>query len=164
MENEAPGFLNTTRGAIQWRRNQQVWIRRMIQGPSRMMIEIVTTLGAPEPMTHQELFSLMVAICCMLKQRVCENMRITWASKREDQLHTFNWEATLMVPTASGRQLVHTSAGRSGKYVHVWFTGMPEVLKHFQQALHHVPDPITGDATRFLYTLLLTPSTVRQCE
>ena len=64
------------------------------------MIEIVTTLGTPEPMTHHELFSLMVAICWMLKQRVCENMRISWTCKRQDQLRTFNWEATLMVPTA----------------------------------------------------------------
>ena len=62
VEDEALGFLNSTRDAIQWRRNQQVWIRLQIYGAYRMKVEIVTTLGAPEPMTHQELFSLMVAI------------------------------------------------------------------------------------------------------
>ena len=67
VEDEAQGFLDTTRDAIQWRRNQQVWIRLLVQGPSRMMLETVTTYGAPEPMTHQELFALMVAFCWMLK-------------------------------------------------------------------------------------------------
>ena len=52
VEDEAQGFLDTTRDAIQWRRNQQVWIRLLVQGPSRMMLEIVTTLGTPEPVTH----------------------------------------------------------------------------------------------------------------
>ena len=156
------GFLNTTCDAVQWRRNQQVWIRLLVQGPSRMMLEIVTTFGAPGPMTHQERLSLMVAMYWMLKRRVCENTRISWTRKREDQLHTFNWEATLMVPTAAGRRPVRTSAGRSGECYHVWVAGMPEVLKHFQRALFHVADPISGDATRFLYTLLLTLPSVRQ--
>ena len=61
-----------------------------------------------------------------------------------------------------GRRPVRTSAGGSGEYYHVWFAGMPEVLKHFQQALFHVVDPISGDATRFLYTLLLTLPSVSQ--
>ena len=52
VEDEALGFLDSTRDAIQWCQNQQVWIRLLIQGPSRVMVEIVTTLGAPEPMTH----------------------------------------------------------------------------------------------------------------
>ena len=91
----------------------------------------------------------MVAICWMLKQRVCENMRTSWTRKREDQLHTFNWEATLMVPTAAGRRPVRTSAGGSRECYHAWFAGMPEVLKHFQQALFYVADPISRDATRF---------------
>ena len=30
VEDEALGFLDSTRYAIQWRRNQQVWIRLMI--------------------------------------------------------------------------------------------------------------------------------------
>ena len=88
-------------------------------------------------------------------------MRISWTRKRED-LHTFNWEATLMVPTAAGRWPVRTSAGRSGEYYHIWFAGMPEVLKHFQQALFHVADPTSGDATRFLCTLLLALPSVKQ--
>ena len=49
VEDEA---LDTTRDAVQWRRNQEVWIRLLVQGPSRMMLEVVTTFGAPEPMTH----------------------------------------------------------------------------------------------------------------
>ena len=104
----------------------------------------------------------MVAVYWMLKQRVCENMRISWTRKREDQLHTFNWEATLMVPSAAGRRSVRTSAGRPGEYYHVWFAGMPEVPNHFQQALFHVADPTSGNATCFLYTLLLTLPLVRQ--
>ena len=43
-----------------------------------------TTLGKPEPMSHQELFSLMVAMYRLLKQRACKNMRISWIRKRED--------------------------------------------------------------------------------
>ena len=162
VEDEALGFLNFTHGAIQWRRNQQVWIRLQIQGPSRMMVEIVTMLGEPQPMSHQELFSLMVAMCWLLKQRACENMRISWIRKREDQMHIFNWEAILMVPTAAGRRSVRTSAGRPGDNFHKWFAGAPEVLRHFQQTLLHPSDPISGDATRFLYTLLLTPPSVKQ--
>ena len=65
---------------------------------------------------------------------MCENMRISWTCKREDQVHTFNWQATLMVPAAAGRRPVRTSAGKSREYYHVWFAGMPEGLKHFQQA------------------------------
>ena len=104
----------------------------------------------------------MVVVCWMLKQRVCENMSISWTRKREDQLHTFNWEATLISPTAARRRPVRTSAGRSGEYFHVWFVGMPEVLQHFQQAPFHVAEPTSGDATRFLYTLLLALPSIRQ--
>ena len=67
VASEALGFLDTTRDAIPWRRNQQVWIRLLVQGPSRMLLEIVTTFGAPQAMTLQELLSLMVAVCWMLK-------------------------------------------------------------------------------------------------
>ena len=161
-ENEAPGFLNFTHDAIQLRQNQQVWIRLQIQGPSRMMVEIVTSLGTPEPMSHQELFSLMVAMYWMLKQRGCENMRICWTRKREDRMHTFNWEAILMVPTAAGRRPVRTSAGRSRDYFYISYAGMPEVQRHFQRTLFHASDPISGDAAHFLYTLLLTLPSVKQ--
>ena len=61
----------------------------------------------------------MVAIYWMPKQRVSENMRISWTRKREDHMHTFNWEATLMVPTAVGRRPVRTSASKSGDYYHI---------------------------------------------
>ena len=47
---------------------------------------------------------------------------------------------------------------------HVWFAGMPEVLKHFQEALFHAADPTSGDAARFLYTLLLTLPSVRKYQ
>ena len=52
-----------------------------------------------------------------------------------------------MVPTAAGRRPVRTSAGRSGVYYHVWFAGMPEVLKHFQHALN----PRPKNRNRFLF-------------
>ena len=77
-------------------------------------------------------------------------------------MHTFNWEAILMVPTAAWRRPVCTSAGRSKDYYYTWFAGMPKVLRHIQQTLFHTSDPISGDATRFLYTLLLTLPSVRQ--
>ena len=104
----------------------------------------------------------MVAVCWQLKQRAYESMRISWIQKREDQMHIFDWEAILMVPTATGRRSVRTSAGRSGDYCHMWFAGAPEVLGHFQQTLFHPSDPISGDAVPFLYILLLTPPAVRQ--
>ena len=161
VEDEAPRFLKFTHDAIRWCRNQRVWIRLQIQGPSCMMVETVTTLGTPEPMLHQELFSPMVAMYWLLKQRACENMRISWIPKREDQMHTFNWEAILMVPIAAGRWPVRTSAGKSGDYYYIWFAGIREVLRHFQQTLYHTSDPISGGATRFLYTLLVTLPSVR---
>ena len=162
IEDEALGLLIFAHDAIRWRRNQRVWIRLQIQGPSRMMAEVVTTLGEPEPMSQQELFSLMVPVCWLLKQHAYENMRISWIRKREDQMHIFDWEAILMVPTSTGRSSVRTFAGRAGDYYHIWFAGAPEVLRHFQQTLFHPSDPISGDAARFLYTLLLTPLSVRQ--
>ena len=127
-----------------------------------MMVEIVTTLGTPEPMSHHDLFSLMVAMYWLLKQRVCENMRTNWTRKREDHRHTFIWEATLSVPTAAGRRLVRTSAGRSRDYHYIWFVGTAEVLRHFQQTLFHASDLISRNAARFLYTYLLTLSSARQ--
>ena len=81
IEDEAMDLFDFAHYAIQWRRNQRVWIRLQIQGPSRMMVEVVTTLGEPEPMWHQELLSLMVAVCWLLKQRACENLRINWIRK-----------------------------------------------------------------------------------
>ena len=93
---------------------------------------------------------------------MCENLHISWTGKREDQLHTFNWEATLVVPTAARRWPVRTLAGRSREYYHVRFAGMLEVPKHFHQALFHVAEPISGDATLFLYTLLPTLHSVKQ--
>ena len=81
IEDEALGFLSFAHDTIQWRRNQRVWIRLQIQGPSCMMVEVVTTTVEPEPMSHQKLFSLMVAVRWLLK-------RISWIRKREDQMHT----------------------------------------------------------------------------
>ena len=77
-------------------------------------------------------------------------------------MHIFDWVAILMVPTATGRRSVRTSAGRSGDYYHIWFAGAPDVLMHFQQMLFRPSDPISRDAAPFLYTLLLTPPAVRQ--
>ena len=64
-------------------------------------------------------------------------------------------EAYPKIPTVAGHRLVRTSGGRSGDYYYIWFAGMPEVLGHFQQTLFHTSDPISRDATRFLYTLTL---------
>ena len=73
----------------------------------------------------------MVAMCWLLKQRACENMRISCIRKREDHMHIFNWEAILMVPTATGRRSVRACAGMAGDNFHIWYAGAPEVLRHF---------------------------------
>ena len=93
----------------------------------------------------------------LLKERACENMRIRWIRKREDQMHIFNWEAILMVPTASGRRPVRTSAGMSGDYFYIWFAGMTEVVRHFQQTLFHTSDPISGDVTFSVHIVIDSP-------
>ena len=47
---------------IQWRRNQRVWLRLHIEAPARMLCEVVTIYGTPEPMAQREMLSLMVQV------------------------------------------------------------------------------------------------------
>ena len=41
--------------------------------------------------------------------------------------------------------------------LHVWLTGRADLLRLFQRTLFMQADPVSGDALRFLYTLLSTP-------
>ena len=78
-------------------------------------------------------------------------------------MHTFNWDAILMVPTAAWRWPVRTSDGRSGYYFYILFAGMPEVLRHFQRTfVPFVNRPFeseihgTVNSTQFCCVLLVT--------
>ena len=63
---------------------------------------VFLTMQLEPPKPYPELFSLMVAVCWLFKQRAYENMRISWIRKPDGQLHIFDWEAILMVPSATG--------------------------------------------------------------
>ena len=41
--------------------------------------------------------------------------------------------------------------------MHVWLAGRADLLRLFQRTLFKQADPPSGDAVRFLYTLLSTP-------
>ena len=61
--------------AMQWCRNQQVWVRLLIQGKARMLCEVVTMYGTLESMSSQALYPVMVQMCWQLKPRACGNMQ-----------------------------------------------------------------------------------------
>ena len=47
-----------------------------------------------------------------------------------------------------------SSVSRNGDCLHVWLTGRAHLMRLFQKTLFRQTDPVTGDAVRFLYTLL----------
>ena len=47
--------------------------------------------------------------------------------------------------------------------MHVWLTGRADLLRLFQRTLFRQADLVSGDAVRFRYTLLSTPSCERRC-
>ena len=91
--------------------------------------------GAVLSQPNHKLYSVMVQMCWQLKLRACENMQVQWCRKDVRQLHHFDWEASLVVPTPSRRRVVSSSAGRSHDCFHDWFVGQPELLRLFQQTL-----------------------------
>ena len=62
-------------------------------------MEVVTTTGEAKVMLKQEMYSLLVQVMWTLKQRACENMLVWWIRKNTSQLHDFDWEVSLIVPT-----------------------------------------------------------------
>ena len=76
-------------------------------------------------------------------------------------MHHFDWEVSLVIPTASGHRVVSSSVGRSHGCSHVW--SQPELFRLFQQTLFQQRDPLTRDVIHLLYTLVCTPPHERLC-
>ena len=89
-------------------------------------------------------------------------MRIQWRPKSAGKWHPFQWEAILHCSTAEGHKVVPSSVSINGDCLHVWLTGRADLIRLFQKTLFRQPDPVSGDAIRFLYTLLSTPPCERR--
>ena len=61
----------------------------------------------------------MVQMYRQLKQRVWENVQVWWCRKDVRRLHQFDWEVSLEIPTARGRRVVSTRAGKSHGCSHI---------------------------------------------
>ena len=94
-----------------------------------MLCEVVTVYGTPDSMSNQEMYSVMY---WQLKLGAVEIMQVQWRRKDVGQPHQFNWEASLVVPFASGCREVSSSAGKSRGCPHVWYVGQPELLRFCQ--------------------------------
>ena len=125
VEQEALETPRLTHEAKIWRRNQRIWLRLHISLEARTLMEVLTTRGEPEVMLKQEMYSLLVQVMWTLKQRACENMPVRWIRKHTSQLHDFDWEVYLIVPTRGGRRSVSGSASQSRGYHHLWFSRYP---------------------------------------
>ena len=113
-------------------------------------------------MSNQELYSVMVQINWTLKTRAVTNMQIEWRPKSAGKWHPFQWEAILHCPTGEGHRVVPSSVSRNGDRLHAWLTGRADLIRLFQRTLFRQANPVTGDAVRFLYTLLSTPPCKRR--
>ena len=60
-------------------------------------------------------------------------MLVRWIRKDTLHFHDFDWEVSLIVPTPGGRRSVSVSASQAGGYHHMWFLGMPGILRCFEQ-------------------------------
>ena len=118
--------------------------------------------GEPLLMSNQELYSVMVQINWTLKTRAVTNMQIEWRPKSAGKRHPFQWEVILHCPTAEGHRVVPSSVSRNGDWLHVWLTGQADLIRVFHRTLFRQANPVTGDAVRFLYTLLSTPPCKRR--
>ena len=83
-------------------------------------------------------------------------MQIHWRPKSAGKWHPFQWEAILHCPTAEGHRAVPSSVSRIGGCLHVWLTGRADLIRLFQKTLFRQADLESGDAVRFLDTLLST--------
>ena len=155
-------IINSELDTMAWARNQQIWLRLDQPHSTRMHCEIVDNHGEPLLMNNQELYSVMVQINWTLKTRALTNIQIEWRPKSAGKWHPFQWEAILHCPTAEGHRAVPSSVSRNGDCLHVWLTGRADSIRVFQKTLFRQANPVTGDAVRFLYTLLSTPPCERR--
>ena len=58
-------------------------------------------------------------------------MLVSWIRKDTLQLHDVDWEVSLIVPTQADG--VSVSASQARGYRHIWFSGMPGILRCFEQ-------------------------------
>ena len=162
LAEEGLRIINSELETMVWARNQQIWLRLDQPHNTRMPCEIVDNHGEPLLMNNQELYSVMVQINWTLKTRALTNMQTEWRPKSAGQWHPFQWEAILHCPTAEGHRVVSSSVSRNGDCLHVWLTGRADLIRLFQKTLFRQANPVTGDAVRFLYTLLSTPPCERR--
>ena len=128
VEEGALETLKLTHEAMIWRRNQRIWLTPHIVCGARMTMEVVTTRGEPEVMLKQEMYSLVVQVIWVEKQRASENLLVTSSRKDTSQLHDFDWEVSLVVPTPRGRRPISVTASQARGYHHICFAGLPEIL------------------------------------
>ena len=154
IANERLRAVNAELTPMAWARNQRIWLRLDQPHSNRMHCEIVDNHGEPLLMSNQELYSVMVQINWTLKTQALTNMQVQWRPKTAGKWHPFQWEAILHCPTAEGHRAVPPSVSRNGDCMHFWLTGRADLLRLFQRTLFRQADPVSGDAVRFLYTLL----------
>ena len=162
VETKALERVRLMHEAMIWRRNQRIWLPMHINSEAKTTMEVVTTRGELEVMLKQEMYSLLIQVLWTLKQRACKNMPVRWIRKDTSQLHDFDWEVSLIVPTPGGRRSVSGSASQARGYHHIWFSGMPGILRRFKQVLFRQSDPISGNAVLVVYTYLITQPCIRQ--
>ena len=73
-----------------WRWNQRVWLRLHIASEARMTMEVVIVRGEPQVMLKQEMYSLIVQVIWVLKQRASENLLVRWCRIDTLKLHDFD--------------------------------------------------------------------------
>ena len=155
-------IINSELDTMAWARNQQIWLRLDQPRYTRIHCEIVDNHGEPLRMNNQELYLVMVQINWTLKTRAVTNMHNEWRPKSAGKWHPLHWEVILHCPTAEGHRAVPSSFSRKGDCLHVWLTGRADMIWLFQKTLFRWANPVTGDAVRFLYTLLSTPPCERR--
>ena len=60
---------------------------------------------------------------------------VRWSRKDTSKLHDFDWEVSLLVPTPRGRRSMCVSASQAKGYHRIWFAGLLEILRRFQQVV-----------------------------
>ena len=140
-----------------WARNQQIWLRLDQPHITRMHCKGVENLEEPLRTNNQELYSVMVQTNWTLKTQALTNMEIEWRPKSAAKWHPFQWGAILHYATAEDHIVMPSFVSRKGECLHVWLTGRAGLIRLFQKTFSRQADPVTGDAVRFLYTLLSTP-------
>ena len=79
-----------------------------------------------------------------------------------DHHHDFDWEVSLVVPTPGGPRSMSVSASQARGYHHIWFAGLPDILRRFEQVIFRQSDPISGNTVPVVYTYLITQPCIRK--